>query len=78
MIVHREPGKNVRGVGEESRKEELLVVREIGQLEDEMRLAMHHAGIAGTEIHHLRHMGGILPADQEIYDTVRAVTAVEQ
>lgn len=49
-----------------------------GQLEDELRLALHHAGVAGTEIHHLRHMGGILPVDREIYETVRAVTEVEQ
>jgi len=49
-----------------------------GQLEDELRLALHHAGIAGTEIHHLRHMGGILPSDHEVYDTVRPLTEVLQ
>lgn len=59
---------------------ERLVVVEAsdGQLEDELRLALHHAGIAGVPIHHLRHMGGILPVDQEVYDTVRPLTEVLQ
>ena len=35
------------------------------------------AQFAAHEIHHLRHMGGILPTDQEIYDTVRALQEVE-
>jgi len=49
-----------------------------GQLEDEMRLALHHAGVrADLEIRHLRHMGGILPGVREIQDVVRAVTEVE-
>ena len=47
-----------------------------GQLEDELRLALQHAGIHEVEIGHLRHMGGILPVDQEVYDTVRAVQEV--
>ncbi|MBK9000710.1 MAG: 4Fe-4S binding protein [Myxococcales bacterium] len=49
-----------------------------GQLEDEMRLALQHAGVHGVQIHHLRHMGGILPASQEVYDTVRPLTEVLQ
>jgi pyruvate/2-oxoacid:ferredoxin oxidoreductase alpha subunit/NAD-dependent dihydropyrimidine dehydrogenase PreA subunit len=61
-------------------KAERVVVVEAsdGQLEDELRLALHHAGIAGTEIHHLRHMGGILPTDQEVYDKVKALQEVLQ
>lgn len=49
-----------------------------GQLEDELRLALHHAGIGGVEIHHLRHMGGNLPVDREIYETVRPLSEVVQ
>jgi pyruvate/2-oxoacid:ferredoxin oxidoreductase alpha subunit/ferredoxin len=49
-----------------------------GQLEDELRLALHHAGVMGPEIHHVRHMGGILPAEHEIYDAVRPLAEVLQ
>jgi pyruvate/2-oxoacid:ferredoxin oxidoreductase alpha subunit len=50
-----------------------------GQLEDELRLALHHAGERrDLAISHLRHMGGILPVDQEIYEVARAVTEVQQ
>ncbi|MBL8924017.1 MAG: 4Fe-4S dicluster domain-containing protein [Myxococcaceae bacterium] len=49
-----------------------------GQLEDELRLALHHAKEWDVELHHLRHQGGILPTDQEIYDVVRNVTEVTQ
>jgi len=49
-----------------------------GQLEDELRLALQYARAGDVEIHHLRHMGGILPTDQEIYEVVRKVTEVEQ
>ena len=45
-----------------------------GQLEDELRLALHSAGLRGPELSHLRHMGGILPSDREIIETVRGVT----
>jgi pyruvate/2-oxoacid:ferredoxin oxidoreductase alpha subunit len=55
----------------------VVVEASAGQLEDELRLALHHAGSPPVELHHLRHMGGILPTDQEIYDTVRAIQEVE-
>lgn len=47
-----------------------------GQLEDEMRLALHHAKGPDVDIRHLRHMGGILPTDQEIYDITKSCTEV--
>ena len=56
----------------------VVVEASAGQLEDEMRLALHHANVPQVEIHHLRHMGGILPTDEEIYQLVRGVTEVEQ
>jgi len=44
-----------------------------GQLEDELRLALSHAGAGeGIEIRHLRRMGGVLPSVREIADGVRA------
>ena len=43
-----------------------------GQLEDELRLALSHAGApAGIEILHVRRLGGILPSQREIVDAVR-------
>jgi pyruvate/2-oxoacid:ferredoxin oxidoreductase alpha subunit len=41
-----------------------------GQLEDELRLALSHAGIAPPPIDHVRHYGGILPQQGEIVDEV--------
>lgn len=47
-----------------------------GQLEDELRLAMSHANVAaGVRIEGLRHMGGVLPSEEEITDRVRAMVA---
>ena len=44
-----------------------------GQLEDELRLALSHAGAGeGIEIRHVRRMGGVLPSQREIVDGVRA------
>ena len=44
-----------------------------GQLEDELRLALSHAGEgAGLDIRHVRRMGGVLPSQREIVDGVRA------
>jgi 2-oxoisovalerate ferredoxin oxidoreductase alpha subunit len=44
-----------------------------GQLEDELRLALSHAGGGeGIEIRHVRRMGGVLPSQREIVDGVRA------
>ncbi|MEZ4221559.1 MAG: 4Fe-4S binding protein [Polyangiaceae bacterium] len=54
----------------------LVVEASDGQLEDEMRLAMHHADVSGVRIHHLRHMGGILPDAQEVYDKVLSILEV--
>jgi pyruvate/2-oxoacid:ferredoxin oxidoreductase alpha subunit/NAD-dependent dihydropyrimidine dehydrogenase PreA subunit len=45
-----------------------------GQLEDELRLALSHAGAGeGIEIRHVRRMGGVLPSQREIAAGVRAV-----
>ena len=41
-----------------------------GQLEDELRLALSHAGIAPPPIDHVRHFGGILPQEEEIVQKV--------
>jgi pyruvate/2-oxoacid:ferredoxin oxidoreductase alpha subunit len=48
-----------------------------GQLEDELRLALSHAGIAPPPIHPLRHMGGVLPSEMEIVDRIRSVSEVK-
>ncbi len=42
-----------------------------GQLEDELRLALSHAGHPGVEIQHVRRMGGILPSQREIVEAVQ-------
>jgi pyruvate/2-oxoacid:ferredoxin oxidoreductase alpha subunit/NAD-dependent dihydropyrimidine dehydrogenase PreA subunit len=41
-----------------------------GQLEDELRLALSHAGIAPPPIDHVRHYGGILPQQGEVVEAV--------
>ena len=41
-----------------------------GQLEDELRLALSHAGVAPLPIHHVRHHGGVLPELGEIVQRV--------
>jgi pyruvate/2-oxoacid:ferredoxin oxidoreductase alpha subunit/NAD-dependent dihydropyrimidine dehydrogenase PreA subunit len=46
-----------------------------GQLEDELRLALSHAGVASPPIHHVRHFGGVLPQLQEIVEAVTAPAA---
>jgi pyruvate/2-oxoacid:ferredoxin oxidoreductase alpha subunit/NAD-dependent dihydropyrimidine dehydrogenase PreA subunit len=44
-----------------------------GQLEDELRLALSHAGAAPAPgIDHVRRHGGMLPTEREIVDAVRA------
>ncbi|HEX7490006.1 MAG TPA: 3-methyl-2-oxobutanoate dehydrogenase subunit VorB, partial [Anaeromyxobacteraceae bacterium] len=51
----------------------LVVEASDGQLEDELRLALSHAGAgAGVEIGHLRRHGGVLPSQLEIASAVRA------
>ncbi len=59
-------------------KKVVVVEASDGQLEDEMRLALHYAGVSELEIKHLRHMGGILPNDREIYELARSITEVRQ
>ncbi len=57
-----------------------LVVVEAGngQLEDELRLALSHAGVAiGKDlvIERIRHFGGVLPQEEEIADKVAALAS---
>jgi pyruvate/2-oxoacid:ferredoxin oxidoreductase alpha subunit/ferredoxin len=56
----------------------VMVEASEGQLENEVRLALSHAGISGIEFHHVRHMGGILPEEHEVVDKVQEVTGVCQ
>jgi pyruvate/2-oxoacid:ferredoxin oxidoreductase alpha subunit/NAD-dependent dihydropyrimidine dehydrogenase PreA subunit len=49
-----------------------------GQLEDEVRLALSHAGAgAGLAWSHVRHHGGVLPRQDEIVDAVRRAAGRE-
>jgi len=49
----------------------IVVEASNGQLEDEVRLALSHAGVhAPPPIGHVRHFGGVLPQVQEIVDAV--------
>lgn len=57
--------------------EGLLVVEgSNGQLEDELRLAMSHAGIRHPRIENVRHFGGILPSLEEIVDKLTSLLKV--
>jgi pyruvate/2-oxoacid:ferredoxin oxidoreductase alpha subunit len=56
----------------------IVVEASDGQLEDEVRLALSHAGVNGMEFHHVRHMGGILPEEHEVSEKVREVMGVYQ
>lgn len=57
---------------------ELVVVEaSAGQLEDELRLAMSHAGLALPPLTHVRRMGGVLPSQDEIVEHVRALRVPE-
>jgi pyruvate/2-oxoacid:ferredoxin oxidoreductase alpha subunit/NAD-dependent dihydropyrimidine dehydrogenase PreA subunit len=51
---------------------ERLVVVEAsdGQLEDELRLALSHAGLTPPAISSVRHCGGVLPSEEEIVASV--------
>jgi pyruvate/2-oxoacid:ferredoxin oxidoreductase alpha subunit/NAD-dependent dihydropyrimidine dehydrogenase PreA subunit len=44
----------------------LVVEASDGQLEDELRLALSHAGVAPLPIDHLRRYGGVLPRQEDI------------
>ena len=47
-----------------------------GQLEDELRLALSHAGWTGAlALEHVRRHGGVLPSQREIADAVRSAWA---
>ena len=60
--------ERVRGV--------LMVEAGPGQLEDELRLALSHAGVhAPPPIEHVRHFGGVLPQQHEIVDRIAALAA---
>jgi pyruvate/2-oxoacid:ferredoxin oxidoreductase alpha subunit len=47
-----------------------------GQLEDELRLALSHAGITPPPISSVHRYGGVLPSQAEILDAIRETTAV--
>lgn len=44
-----------------------------GQLEDELRLALSHAGVTPPPITPVRHYGGVLPAESEILEFILVV-----
>jgi 2-oxoglutarate ferredoxin oxidoreductase subunit alpha/2-oxoisovalerate ferredoxin oxidoreductase alpha subunit len=47
-----------------------------GQLENELRLALSHAGVHDPPpIERLQHFGGVLPQQQEIVEAVAALDA---
>jgi pyruvate/2-oxoacid:ferredoxin oxidoreductase alpha subunit/NAD-dependent dihydropyrimidine dehydrogenase PreA subunit len=54
----------------------LVVEASDGQIEDELRLALSHAGL-DAPIDNLRHYGGVLPKTAEIVDKALAVGALE-
>jgi pyruvate/2-oxoacid:ferredoxin oxidoreductase alpha subunit len=54
----------------------LVVEASAGQLEDELRLALSHAGAPAVPIHHLRRMGGVLPEEGAIVEAVRRLQEV--
>jgi pyruvate/2-oxoacid:ferredoxin oxidoreductase alpha subunit/NAD-dependent dihydropyrimidine dehydrogenase PreA subunit len=57
-----------------SRTRRLLVVEAAGgQLEDELRLAVSHAGSGPLEVERLQRHGGVLPTQQEIVEAARAM-----
>jgi pyruvate/2-oxoacid:ferredoxin oxidoreductase alpha subunit len=47
-----------------------------GQLEDEMRLALSHAGATSPPIEHIRHFGGMLPSHHEIVEKIISLVEV--
>jgi pyruvate/2-oxoacid:ferredoxin oxidoreductase alpha subunit/NAD-dependent dihydropyrimidine dehydrogenase PreA subunit len=65
------PVEALRPLAERARRI-VVVEASSGQLEDELRLALSHAGIRPPRIDHLRHAGGILPQQAEIVREVMA------
>jgi pyruvate/2-oxoacid:ferredoxin oxidoreductase alpha subunit/NAD-dependent dihydropyrimidine dehydrogenase PreA subunit len=60
----------------ENAKGVLVVEAGPGQLEDELRLALSHAGVHDPPpIARLRHYGGVLPQQQEIVESVEALAS---
>jgi pyruvate/2-oxoacid:ferredoxin oxidoreductase alpha subunit/NAD-dependent dihydropyrimidine dehydrogenase PreA subunit len=60
-------------------KRGLIVVEAgAGQLEDELRLALSHAGVTSPpEIHRIQHYGGVLPQQREIVDYIAALVEAD-
>ena len=57
----------------------LVVEASDGQIEDELRLALSHAGIgAGVPITHVRRLGGVLPSQAEILAAARRAVAANE
>jgi pyruvate/2-oxoacid:ferredoxin oxidoreductase alpha subunit len=56
----------------------LVVEASDGQLEDELRLALSHAGARPVEIRHVRRLGGNLPTQREIMEAARAAAKKER
>jgi len=56
----------------------VVVEASSGQLEDELRLALSHAGLPAVPIDHVRRYGGVLPSQAEIVTAVRETMAREQ
>jgi pyruvate/2-oxoacid:ferredoxin oxidoreductase alpha subunit len=54
----------------------VVVEASAGQLEDELRLALSHAGVHPPPIAHVRRQGGILPQLREIAERVAALEEV--
>jgi pyruvate/2-oxoacid:ferredoxin oxidoreductase alpha subunit len=48
-----------------------------GQLEDELRLALHRANAPAVELAHVRRYGGVLPSEREIVQAARALARRE-
>ena len=51
----------------------IIVEAGAGQLEDELRLALSHAGVGVPPIERVRHYGGVLPQQREIVSAVSAL-----
>jgi pyruvate/2-oxoacid:ferredoxin oxidoreductase alpha subunit len=56
----------------------LVVEASDGQLEDELRLALSHAGARPVEIRHVRRLGGNLPTEREIVEAARTAAEKER
>jgi pyruvate/2-oxoacid:ferredoxin oxidoreductase alpha subunit len=54
-------------------KKILVVEASYGQLENELRLALSHAGLDHMKIEHLQHYGGVLPQQEEIIEKIKQI-----